>query len=129
MKKRVPLAMMGLLIIFCISSVLFNRQANLTYGDVKEFCYEVQKAGHPISPDPETIRQYDVKADRYGNLILTVTGIKGEKVVCEMTPDCQIIDKISEIDTLKYLYAVIALASLLIFIAAVKEYTKRRIGA
>lgn len=129
MKKRMPLAMMGLLIIFCISSVLFNRQANLTYGDVKEFCYEVQKAGHPISPDPETIRQYDVKADRYGNLILTVTGIKGEKVVCEMTPDCQIIDKISEIDTLKYLYAVIALASLLIFIAAVKEYTKRRIGA
>ena len=129
MKKRVPLAMMGLLIIFCISSVLFNRQANLTYGDVKEFCYEVQKAGHPISPDPETIRQYDVKADRYGNLILTVTGIKGEKVVCEMTPDCQIIDKISEIDTLKYLYAVIALASLLIFIVAVKEYTRRRIGA
>ena len=129
MKKRVPIAMMGLLIIFCISSVLFNRQANLTYGDVKEFCYEVQKAGHPISPDPETIRQYDVKADRYGNLILTVTGIKGEEVVCEMTPDCQIIDKISEIDTLKYLYAVIALASLLIFIAAVKEYTKRRIGA
>ncbi|OKZ87262.1 MAG: hypothetical protein BHW09_03620 [Clostridium sp. CAG:245_30_32] len=129
MKKRVPLAMMGLLIIFCISSVLFNRQANLTYGDVKEFCYEVQKAGHPISPDPETIRQYDVKADRYGNLILTVTGIKGEEVICEMTPDCQIIDKISEIDTLKYLYAVIALASLLIFIAAVKEYTKRRIGA
>ena len=129
MKKRMPLAMMGLLIIFCISSVLFNRQANLTYGDVKEFCYEVQKAGHPISPDPETIRQYDVKADRYGNLILTVTGIKGEKVVCEMTPDCQIIEKISEIDTLKYLYAVIALASLLIFIAAVKEYTKRRIGA
>lgn len=129
MKKRVPLAMMGLLIIFCISSVLFNRQANLTYGDVKEFCYEVQKAGQPISPDPETIKQYDVKADRYGNLILTVTGIKGEKVVCEMTPDCQIIDKISEIDTLKYLYAVIALASLLIFIAAVKEYTKRRIGA
>lgn len=129
MKKRMPLAMMGLLLIFCISSVLFNRQANLTYGDVKEFCYEVQKAGHPISPDPETIRQYDVKADRYGNLILTVTGIKGEKVVCEMTPDCQIIDKISEIDTLKYLYAVIALASLLIFIAAVKEYTRRRIGA
>lgn len=129
MKKRVPLAMMGLLIIFYISSVLFNRQANLTYGDVKEFCYEVQKAGQPISPDPETIKQYDVKADRYGNLILTVTGIKGEKVVCEMTPDCQIIDKISEIDTLKYLYAVIALASLLIFIAAVKEYTKRRIGA
>lgn len=129
MKKREPLAMMGLLIIFCISSVLFNRQANLTYGDVKEFCYEVQKAGHPISPDPETIRQYDVKADRYGNLILTVTGIKGEEVICEMTPDCQIIDKISEIDTLKYLYAVIALASLLIFIAAVKEYTKRRIGA
>ena len=129
MKKRVPLAMMGLLIIFCISSVLFNRQATLNYGDVKEFCYEVQKAGHPISPDPETIRQYDVKADRYGNLILTVTGIKGEKVVCEMTPDCQIIDKISEIDTLKYLYAVIALASLLIFIAAVKEYTRRRIGA
>lgn len=129
MKKRVPLAMMGLLIIFCISSVLFNRQANLTYGDVKEFCYEVQKAGHPISPDPETIRQYDVKADRYGNLILTVTGIKGEKVVCEMTPDCQIIDKISEIDTLKYLYAVIASASLLIFIVAVKEYTRRRIGA
>lgn len=129
MKKRVPLAMMGLLIIFCISSVLFNRQANLTYGDVKEFCYEVQKVGQPISPDPETIKQYDVKADRYGNLILTVTGIKGEKVVCEMTPDCQIIDKISEIDTLKYLYAVIALASLLIFIAAVKEYTKRRIGA
>ncbi len=129
MKKRMPLAMMGLLLIFCISSVLFNRQANLTYGDVKEFCYEVQKAGHPISPDPETIRQYDVKADRYGNLILTVTGIKGEKVVCEMTPDCQIIDKISEIDTLKYLYAVIALASLLIFIAAVKEYTQRRIGA
>lgn len=129
MKKRMPLAMMGLLIIFCISSVLFNRQANLTYGDVKEFCYEVQKAGHPISPDPETIRQYDVKADRYGNLILTVTGIKGEEVICEMTPDCQIIDKISEIDTLKYLYAVIALASLLIFIAAVKEYTKRRIGA
>lgn len=129
MKKRVPLAMMGLLMIFCISSVLFNRQANLTYGDVKDFCYEVQKAGHPISPDPETIRQYDVKADRYGNLILTVTGIKGEEVICEMTPDCQIIDKISEIDTLKYLYAVIALASLLIFIAAVKEYTKRRIGA
>lgn len=129
MKKRVPLAMMGLLIIFCISSVLFNRQANLTYGDVKDFCYEVQKAGHPISPDPETIRQYDVKADRYGNLILTVTGIKGEEVICEMTPDCQIIDKISEIDTLKYLYAVIALASLLIFIAAVKEYIKRRIGA
>lgn len=129
MKKRVPLAMMGLLIIFCISSVLFNRQANLTYGDVKEFCYEVQKAGHPISPDPETIKQYDVKADRYGNLILTVTGIKGEEVICEMTPDCQIIDKISEIDTLKYLYALIALASLLIFIAAVKEYTKRRIGA
>lgn len=129
MKKRVPLAMMGLLIIFCISSVLFNRQANLTYGDVKEFCYEVQKAGHPISPDPETIKQYDVKADRYGNLILTVTGIKGEEVICEMTPDCQIIDKISEIDTLKYLYAVIALASLLIFIVAVKEYTKRRIGA
>ena len=129
MKKRVPLAMMGLLIIFCISSVLFNRQANLTYGDVKEFCYEVQKAGHPISPDPETIKQYDVKADRYGNLILTVTGIKGEEVICEMTPDCQIIDKISEIDTLKYLYAVIALASLLIFIAAVKEYTRRRIGA
>ena len=129
MKKPMPLAMMGLLLIFCISSVLFNRQANLTYGDVKEFCYEVQKAGHPISPDPETIRQYDVKADRYGNLILTVTGIKGEKVVCEMTPDCQIIDKISEIDTLKYLYAVIALASLLIFIAAVKEYTRRRIGA
>lgn len=129
MKKRMPLAMMGLLIIFCISSVLFNRQANLTYGDVKEFCYEVQKAGHPISPDPETIKQYDVKADRYGNLILTVTGIKGEEVICEMTPDCQIIDKISEIDTLKYLYAVIALASLLIFIAAVKEYTKRRIGA
>ena len=129
MKKRVPLAMMGLLIIFCISSVLFNRQANLTYGDVKEFCYEVQKAGHPISPDPETIRQYDVKADRYGNLILTVTGIKGEEVVCEMTPDCQIIDKISEIDTLKYLYAVIASASLLIFIVAVKEYTRRRIGA
>ena len=129
MKKRVPLAMMGLLLIFCISSVLFNRQATLNYGDVKEFCYEVQKAGHPISPDPETIKQYDVKADRYGNLILTVTGIKGEKVVCEMTPDCQIIDKISEIDTLKYLYAVIALASLLIFIAAVTEYTKRRIGA
>ena len=129
MKKRMPLAMMGLLIIFCISSVLFNRQANLTYGDVKEFCYEVQKAGHPISPDPETIKQYVVRTDRYGNLILTVTGIKGEKVVCEMTPDCQIIDKISEIDTLKYLYAVIALASLLIFIAAVKEYTKRRIGA
>ena len=129
MKKRMPLAMMGLLLIFCISSVLFNRQANLTYGDVKEFCYEVQKAGHPISPDPETIKQYDVKADRYGNLILTVTGIKGEEVICEMTPDCQIIDKISEIDTLKYLYAVIALASLLIFIAAVKEYTKRRIGA
>lgn len=129
MKKRMPLAMMGLLLIFCISSVLFNRQATLNYGDVKEFCYEVQKAGHPISPDPETIRQYDVKADRYGNLILTVTGIKGEKVVCEMTPDCQIIDKISEIDTLKYLYAVIALASLLIFIAAVKEYTRRRIGA
>ena len=45
MKKRVPLAMMGLLIIFCISSVLFNRQATLNYGDVKEFCYEVQKAG------------------------------------------------------------------------------------
>lgn len=129
MKKRVPLAMMGLLIIFCISSVLFNRQANLTYGDVKEFCYEVQKAGHPISPDPETIKQYDVRTDIYGNLILTVTGIKGEEVICEMTPDCQIIDKISEIDTLKYLYAVIALASLLIFIAAVKEYTKRRIGA
>lgn len=129
MKKRMPLAMMGLLIIFCISSVLFNRQANLTYGDVKEFCYEVQKAGHPISPDPETIKQYVVRTDRYGNLILTVTGIKGEKVVCEMTPDCQIIDKISEIDTLKYLYAVIASASLLIFIVAVKEYTRRRIGA
>ena len=127
MKKRVPLAMMGLLIIFCISSVLFNRQATLNYGDVKEFCYEVQKAGHPISPDPETIKQYDVRTDIYGNLI--VTGIKGEEVICEMTPDCQIIDKISEIDTLKYLYAVIALASLLIFIAAVKEYTKRRIGA
>lgn len=129
MKKRMPLAMMGLLIIFCISSVLFNRQANLTYGDVKDFCYEVQKAGHPISPDPETIKQYVVRTDRYGNLILTVTGIKGEKVVCEMTPDCQIIDKISEIDTLKYLYAVIASASLLIFIVAVKEYTRRRIGA
>ncbi len=129
MKKRVPLAMMGLLIIFCISSVLFNRQATLNYGDVKEFCYEVQKAGHPISPDPETIKQYVVRTDRYGNLILTVTGIKGEKVVCEMTPDCQIIDKISEIDTLKYLYAVIASASLLIFIVAVKEYTRRRIGA
>lgn len=129
MKKRMPFAMMGLLIIFCISSVLFNRQATLNYGDVKEFCYEVQKAGHPISPDPETIKQYDVRTDIYGNLILTVTGIKGEEVICEMTPDCQIIDKISEIDTLKYLYAVIALASLLIFIAAVKEYTKRRIGA
>ena len=60
---------------------------------------------------------------------MTVTGIKGEEVICEMTPDCQIIDKISETDTLKYLYAVIALASLLIFIAAVKEYTQRRIGA
>ena len=68
MKKRVPLAMMGLLIIFCISSVLFNRQATLNYGDVKEFCYEVQKAGHPISPDPETIKQYDVRTDIYGNL-------------------------------------------------------------
>ena len=129
MKKRMPLAMMGLLIIFCISSVLINRQANITYCEVKDICYEVQKAGHPISPDPETIKQYVVRTDRYGNLILTVTGIKGEKVVCEMTPDCQIIDKISEIDTLKYLYAVIASASLLIFIVAVKEYTRRRIGA
>lgn len=129
MKKRVPIILIGMVIIFFISSVLFNRQATLNYGDVKDFCYEVQKAGHPISPDPETIKQYDVRTDIYGNLILTVTGIKGEEVICEMTPDCQIIDKISEIDTLKYLYAVIALASLLIFIAAVKEYTKRRIGA
>lgn len=129
MKKRTMMVLAGLVVIFWISLVLFNREADLNYGDVKDFCYATQQAGHPISPDPETIRQYDVKADRYGNLILTVTGIKGEKVVCEMTPDCQIIDKISEIDTLKYLYAVIALASLLIFIAAVKEYTKRRIGA
>ena len=129
MKKRTMMILVGLVVIFGISLVLFNRKANLNYGDVKDFCYEVQKAGHPISPDPETIKQYVVRTDRYGNLILTVTGIKGEKVVCEMTPDCQIIDKISEIDTLKYLYAVIASASLLIFIVAVKEYTRRRIGA
>ena len=129
MKKRVPIILIGMVIIFFISSVLFNRQATLSYGDVKDFCYELQKAGHQISPDHETIKQYVVRTDRYGNIILTVTGIKGEKVVCEMTPDCQIIDKISEIDTLKYLYAVIASASLLIFIVAVKEYTRRRIGA
>lgn len=58
MKKRVPIILIGMVIIFFISSVLFNRQATLNYGDVKEFCYEVQKAGHPISPDPETIKQY-----------------------------------------------------------------------
>ena len=129
MKKRVPIILIGMVIIFFISSVLFNRQATLSYGDVKDFCYEVQKAGHPISPDPDAIMRYVDSTDRYGNPVLTVTGIKGEKVVCEMTPDCQIIDKISEIDTLKYLYAVIASASLLIFIVAVKEYTRRRIGA
>ena len=125
MKKRVPLAMMGLLIIFCITSVLFNRQATLSYGDVKDFCYKIQKVGHPISPDPETIKQYVVKTDRYGNLILTVTGNNGEEVVCEMTPDCQIIDKITKVDTLKYLYAVMSLVIVLIFIATVKEYAKK----
>ena len=125
MKKRVPLAMMGLLIIFCITSVLFNKQATLSYGDVKDFCYKIQKVGHPISPDPETIKQYVVKTDRYGNLILTVTGNNGEEVVCEMTPDCQIIDKITKVDTLKYLYAVMSLVIVLIFIATVKEYAKK----
>lgn len=125
MKKQVPLAMMGLLIIFCITSVLFNRQATLSYGDVKDFCYKIQKVGHPISPDPETIKQYVVKTDRYGNLILTVTGNNGEEVVCEMTPDCQIIDKITKVDTLKYLYAVMSLVIVLIFIATVKEYAKK----
>ena len=128
MKKRVPIILTGMVIIFFISSVLFNRQATLNYGEVKEFCYEVQKAGHPISPDPKTIKQYDVKTDRYGNLILEVTGKKGEQVSCEMTPDCQIIDKIVEIDTLKYLYAFISIAVLLMIIAVIKEYTKKRIG-
>lgn len=128
MKKRVPIILIGMVIIFFISSVLFNRQAALNYGEVKDFCYATQQAGHPISPDPETIKQYDVKTDIYGNLILTVTGIKGEKVICEMTPDCQIIDKIDEANSFKYLCASISLASLLIFIATVKEYAKGRIG-
>lgn len=128
MKKRVPIILIWMVIIFFISSVLFNRQATLNYGDVKDFCYEVQKAGHPISPDPETIKQYDVRTDIYGNLILTVTGIKGEEVICEMTPDCQIIDKIDEANSFKYLCAGISLASLLIFIATVKEDAKGRIG-
>ena len=128
MKKRTMMVLAGLVVIFWISLVLFNREADLNYGDVKDFCYATQQAGHPISPDPKTIKQYDVKTDRYGNLILEVTGKKGEQVSCEMTPDCQIIDKIVEIDTLKYLYAFISKAVLLMIIAVIKEYTKKRIG-
>lgn len=128
MKKRTMMILAGLVVIFGISLVLFNRKANLNYGDVKDFCYEVQKAGHPISPDPEAVKEYTVKTDRYGNLILEVTGNEGEQVSCEMTPDCQIIDKIVEIDTLKYLYTVISIAVLLMIIAVIKEYAKRRIG-
>ena len=45
-----------------------------------------------------------------------------------MRLDCQIIDKIVEIDALKYLYAVISIAVLLMIIAVIKEYTKKRIG-
>lgn len=128
MKKRVPIILIGMVIIFFISSVLFNRQATLNYGEVKDFCYATQQAGHPISPDPEAVKEYTVKTDRYGNLILEVTGNEGEQVSCEMTPDCQIIDKIVEIDTLKYLYAFISIAVLLMIIAVIKEYTKKRIG-
>lgn len=127
MKKRTMMILAGLVVIFLVSLVLFNRKAELNYGDITDFCYEIQQAGHLLSPDPETIKQYDVKTDRYGNLILTVTGNKGQEVVCEMTPDCQIIDKIVEIDTLKYLYAAVSIAVLLMIIAVIKEYTKKRI--
>ena len=108
MKKRTMMILAGLVVILGISLVLFNREANLNYGDITDFCYEIQQAGHLISPDPEAVKEYTVKTDRYGNLILEVTGNEGERVSCEMTPDCQIIDKIVEIDTLKYLYAVIS---------------------
>lgn len=128
MKKRVPIILIGMVMIFFISSVLFNRQATLNYGDITDFCYEIQQAGHLISPDPEAVKEYTVKTDRYGNLILEVTGNEGEQVSCEMTPDCQIIDKIVEIDTLKYLYAVISIAVLLMIIVVIKEYAKGRIG-
>lgn len=128
MKKRTMMILVGLATLFVLSLVLLNREATLNYGDVKDFCYETQRAGHLISPDPKAVKKYTVKTDRYGNLILEVIGNRGEKVVCEMTPDCQITDKIAIVDTLKYLYAVIALVTLLMFIATVKEYTKKRIG-
>ena len=128
MKKRTMMILAGLVVILGISLVLFNREANLNYGDITDFCYEIQQAGHLISPDPEAVKEYTVKTDRYGNLILEVTGNEGERVSCEMTPDCQIIDKIVEINALKYLYAVISIAVLLMIIAVIKEYTKKRIG-
>lgn len=129
MKKRIPIVLMGLIVIFAISLVLFNRQANLHYGKVKEFCYKIQQAGQLIPPDPKTVSNYTVKTDRYGNLILCITGNEGEQIVCEMSPDCQLIDKINEVNALKYLYAIVAILSILLFIAVVKGCTKRRIGA
>ena len=55
MKKRTMMVLAGLVVIFWISLVLFNREADLNYGDVKDFCYATQQAGHPISPDPRRL--------------------------------------------------------------------------
>lgn len=96
MKKRNYLTGMYviLLVVELILLLYCLRQSNLQSDKLEKFCYNIQEAGELIPPDYSLCEKYLIEKDRYGSIIVTVTGKSGAQVSCEMTPDYQIVDKI-----------------------------------
>ncbi len=99
------------LLVICV--MLIIKQQTLDYNNVENVCYNIQQAGELIPPRPELCEKYELEKDRYGSVILTVTGKEGEEVSCEMTPDYQIVDKIKRTINFKYLVLSLSESSVL----------------
>lgn len=107
------------LILLLILAVLSMKKNNLHYDNVEKFCYNIQEAGKLILPDYSLCEKYLIEKDRYGSIIITVTGKEGEQVSCEMTPDYQIVDKIIKTTDVKLMTIIITIGTISIIICIV----------
>ena len=96
-----------------------TKKNNLHYDNVEKFCYNIQEAGKLILPDYSLCEKYLIEKDRYGSIIITVTGKEGEQVSCEMTPDYQIVDKIIKTTDVKLMTIIITIGTISIIICIV----------
>jgi len=100
------------LILLLILAVLSTKKNNLHYDNVEKFCYNIQEAGKLILPDYSLCEKYLIEKDRYGSIIITVTGKEGE-------PDYQIVDKIIKTTDVKLMTIIITIGTISIIICIV----------